>query len=53
MGSDLNSLTMDGQQVASSQSAGTGRQFEFAQASPIVRGGDLLKPESRAETQRR
>ncbi|MBM3874745.1 MAG: TonB-dependent receptor [Verrucomicrobia bacterium] len=30
---DLNSVTMDGQQVASSQSAGTGRQFEFEQAS--------------------
>lgn len=33
VGGDLNSVTMDGQQVASSQSAGTGRQFEFEQAS--------------------
>ena len=31
--SALNSVTMDGQQVASAQSAGTGRQFEFEQAS--------------------
>jgi len=30
--SALNSVTMDGQQVASAQSAGTGRQFEFEQA---------------------
>ena len=30
---DLNSVTMDGQQIASAQSAGTGRQFEFEQAS--------------------
>lgn len=33
VGSALNSVTMDGQQVASSQSAATGRQFEFEQAS--------------------
>jgi iron complex outermembrane recepter protein len=33
VGSALNSVTMDGQQVASAQSAGTGRQFEFEQAS--------------------
>src|ERR1044071_5884476 len=33
VGADLNSVTMDGQQVASAQSAGTGRQFEFEQAS--------------------
>lgn len=33
VGGDLNSVTMDGQQVASSQSAGSGRQFEFEQAS--------------------
>ncbi len=33
VGSALNSVTMDGQQVASSQSAGSGRQFEFEQAS--------------------
>ena len=33
VGGDLNAVTMDGQQVASSQSAGTGRQFEFEQAS--------------------
>ncbi|MBI4625507.1 MAG: TonB-dependent receptor, partial [Verrucomicrobia bacterium] len=30
---DLNSVTMDGQQIASAQSAGTGRAFEFEQAS--------------------
>ncbi|MBI4621959.1 MAG: carboxypeptidase-like regulatory domain-containing protein, partial [Verrucomicrobia bacterium] len=30
---NLNSVTMDGQQVASSQSAGAGRAFEFEQAS--------------------
>ena len=29
----LNSVTMDGQQIASAQSAGTGRAFEFEQAS--------------------
>ncbi len=33
VGAGLNSMTMDGQQVASAQSAGTGRQFEFEQAS--------------------
>lgn len=33
VGPDLNSVTMDGQQVSSSQSAGAGRQFEFEQAS--------------------
>lgn len=33
VGSDLNSVTMDGQQVSSSQSANAGRQFEFEQAS--------------------
>jgi iron complex outermembrane receptor protein len=33
VGGDLNSVTMDGQQVASAQSGGTGRQFEFEQAS--------------------
>jgi len=31
--SGLNSVTMDGQQIASAQSAGTGRAFEFEQAS--------------------
>jgi hypothetical protein len=31
--SALNSVTMDGQHLATSQSAGTGRQFEFEQAS--------------------
>jgi TonB-dependent receptor len=30
---ELNSVTMDGQQVASAQSAGTGRAFEFEQSS--------------------
>ncbi len=33
VGSALNSVTMDGQQIAASQSAGTGRQFEFEQVS--------------------
>jgi TonB-dependent receptor len=33
VGSELNSVTMDGQQVATSQSAGAGRAFEFEQAS--------------------
>jgi iron complex outermembrane recepter protein len=33
VGSALNSVTMDGQQIASAQSAGTGRAFEFEQAS--------------------
>jgi TonB-dependent receptor len=33
VGSGLNSVTMDGQQIASAQSAGTGRAFEFEQAS--------------------
>jgi TonB-dependent receptor len=33
VGAGLNSVTMDGQQVASSQSAGAGRAFEFEQAS--------------------
>ncbi|MBI4621813.1 MAG: TonB-dependent receptor [Verrucomicrobia bacterium] len=33
VGAALNSVTMDGQQVASAQSAGTGRAFEFEQAS--------------------
>ncbi len=33
VGSSLNSFTMDGQQVATSQSAGTGRQFEMEQVS--------------------
>ena len=33
VGAELNSMTMDGQQVATSQSAGVGRQFEFEQSS--------------------
>jgi TonB-dependent receptor len=33
VGSALSSVTMDGSQVASAQSAGTGRQFEFETAS--------------------
>jgi iron complex outermembrane receptor protein len=33
IGAELNSMTMDGQQVATSQSAGAGRQFEFEQSS--------------------
>jgi iron complex outermembrane receptor protein len=33
VGSSLNSVTMDGQQVATSQSAGSGRQFEMEQVS--------------------
>jgi TonB-dependent receptor len=33
VGSSLNSVTMDGQQLATSQSAGSGRQFEMEQVS--------------------
>ena len=33
VGPALNSVTMDGQQISTSQSADTGRQFEFEQAS--------------------
>jgi hypothetical protein len=33
--SELNSVTMDGQRVASAQSANTGRAFEFEQASMV------------------
>jgi TonB-dependent receptor len=33
VGAALNSVTMDGNQIASAQSAGTGRAFEFEQAS--------------------